>query len=99
MTDVSGSRRSKLPGFPGLKAENVSSTHAVAGASEPSSHATLGRTRAGAANSRRLRFADGRRGGQERKRFSSESISFIIESFQLKFYFLQTVTVAARRRV
>jgi hypothetical protein len=44
----------------------VSKAHAVAGASQPRNHAIWGMTLAGGANSRRLSFADGRRGCQER---------------------------------
>jgi hypothetical protein len=44
----------------------VSKAHAVAGASQPRNHAIWGMTPAGAANSRRLSLADGRRGRQER---------------------------------
>ena len=83
-----GSRCNKWPPFSELKTENDSSTHAVTGANEPSSHAIFGMKWAGAANSRRLSFGDGRRGCQERKRVSSEFISFINQSFQLGFYFL-----------
>jgi hypothetical protein len=51
--------------------------HAAAGASEPTSHASFGMKFNGAPNSRRSSLADGRRGRQERKRVSSESVSFI----------------------
>jgi hypothetical protein len=63
-----GSRRDELLGrlFPELKTERVSKAHAVAGASQPRNHAIWGMTLAGAANSRRLSLADGRRGCQER---------------------------------
>jgi hypothetical protein len=44
----------------------VSNAHAVAGASQPRNHAIWGMTLAGAANSRRLSLAEGRRGCQER---------------------------------
>jgi hypothetical protein len=44
----------------------VSRAHAVAGASQPRNHAIWGMTLTGAANSRRLSLADGRRGSQER---------------------------------
>ena len=63
-----GSCRDEPPGslFPELKTERVSNAHAVAGASQPRNHAIWGMTLAGAANSRRLSLADGRRGCQER---------------------------------
>ena len=63
-----GSWRDELPVrlFPELKTERVSNAHAVAGASQPKNHAIWGMTLVGAANSRRLSLADGRRGRQER---------------------------------
>ncbi len=63
-----GSCRDERTGrlFPELKTERVSNAHAVAGASQPRNHAIGGMTLAGAANSRRLSLADGRRGRQER---------------------------------
>ena len=63
-----GSWRDELPGrlFPELKTERVSNAHAAAGASQPRNHAIWGMTLVGAANSRRLSLADGRRGCQER---------------------------------
>jgi hypothetical protein len=52
--------------FPELKTERVSNAHAVAGASQPRNHAIWDMTLAGAAKSRRLSLAAGRRGCQER---------------------------------
>jgi len=60
----------------------VNSTHAAAGASEPTIQAAPGATR-DVPNSRRLSRADGRRGRKERNCVSSEFVSFIICSFQL----------------
>ena len=91
-------RSPEMP-FPALNTEKVSSTQAVAGTSQPTNHAILGMRLIGAAKSRCSSPADGRRGCQERNCVSSVSISFISRSFQLKFYFLQTVTIPARSRI
>ena len=85
--------------FPELKTENVSRAQAVAGTSQPTNHAILGMRLTGVAKSRRLSAADGWRGCQECNCVSSEFISFINHSFQLEFYFLQTVTIPARGRI
>ncbi len=98
---TNGSGRDDRPGrpFPGVKTEKVSSAQAVAGTSQPTNHAILGMRLTGVVKRRCSSPADGRRGCQERNCVSSESISFINRSFQLEFYFLQTVTIPARGRV
>ncbi len=77
------SRPAELTGItlPELKFDKVSSTHAATGASEPNAHASFGASLIGAANSFRLSPDDGRRGRHERNWFSSESVSFINDSF------------------
>jgi len=96
-----GPRRNDWPemAFPELKIENVSRAQAVAGTSQPTSHAIFGIRLAGAAKRCRSSAADGRRGCQERNCVSSVFISFISGSFQLEFDFLQTVTIPARRGI
>jgi hypothetical protein len=97
MVVANGSPRERRPemAFPELKIENVSRAQAVAGTSQPTNHANWGARPTGVAKSRRLSVADGWRGCQERNCISSEFISFINDSFQLEFDFLQTVTVPA----
>ena len=82
---IIGPPREESPELPELKIESVSSRHAAAGASEPSIHASFGARRVGAAKSFRLSPGDGRRGRHERNWFSSESVSFINDSFQFGF--------------
>ena len=98
---TNGSGRDDRPGIPlaEVKTEKVSSAQAVAGTSQPTNHAILGMRLTGVAKRRCSSPADGRRGRQERNCVSSESISFINRSFQVEFYFLQTVTIAARGRI
>ena len=93
-----GSRRNDWPemAFPELKIENVSRAQAVAGTSQPTNHAILGIRLTGVAKRCRSSAADGRRGCKECNCVSSVFISFISDSFQLEFYFLQTVTIPAR---
>lgn len=96
-----GSGRDDRPGilFPEVKTEKVSSAQAVAGTSQPTNHAILGTRLTGVTKRRWSSPADGWRGCHERNCVSSESISFISRSFQLNFYFLQTVTIPARGRI
>ena len=81
-----------------LNTISVNSAHAVAGTSQPTNHVADG-SPGSAEKIRRLSLAAGRRGRQERNRASVKFVSFINNSFQLGFDFLQTVAVAARHRV
>jgi len=64
-----------------LNTINVSSAHAVAGTSQPTSHVADGSPGV-AEKIRRLSLAAGRRGRQERNCVSGKFVSFINKSFQ-----------------
>jgi len=76
------------------KAATAINMHTVAGASQLSTRTSS--TRADdAGKSRRLIFAEGRRGFQEFNWLSNEFVSFIHCPFQAEFNLLQTVAVPA----
>src|ERR1035437_8735441 len=80
------------------KTIKVSSAQAIVGARQRHNHGTVGTSASPALpRLRRLSPADGGRGRQARHCVSF--FSFISDSFQFGFYFLQAVAVTARRRV